>query len=219
MLIALYTSRVILQKLGVTDYGIYQSVGGMVGFLSFINNALSTGSSRFLTFELGKGNADKLKRTFSTVLTVHILLALIIVIIAETLGLWFVSNKLVIPQERLNAAIIAYHISVFASVFSLTQVPYNASIISHEKMSVYAYVSIYEVSMKLLICYLIGINEWDRLILYAVLIFFVNVSIMIFYRFYCNNHFKETKYLFILDRKIFKNVASFSGWSLFANGS
>ena len=216
MLISLYTSRVILQKLGVTDFGLYQSVGGVVGFLSFINGALSTGSSRFLTFELGTGNFEKLKKVFSTVLTVHILLSFVIVLLAETLGLWFVYNKLVIPPNRFAAVVYTYQFSVLACILSITQVPYNASIISHEKMSVYAYISIYEVVMKLLICYLLSIHGFDKLELYTTFYFFVNVSIMIFYRYYCVRNFKETKYKFLFDKKIFKEIASFSTWSLFA---
>ena len=125
MIVSLYTSRVILQTLGVDDYGIYQSVGGIVGFLSFINSALSTGSSRFLTYELGTGNLEKLKRTFSTTLTIHIVIALFVVIVAETLGIWFLYNKLMIPAERMDAAVYTFHISILTAVFTLTQVPYN----------------------------------------------------------------------------------------------
>ena len=149
MIVSLYTSRVILQTLGVDDYGIYQSVGGIVGFLAFINSALSTGSSRFLTYELGTGNFEKLKRTFSTTLTIHIAIALFVVIVAETLGIWFLYNKLMIPAERMDAAVYTFHISILTAVFTLTQVPYNASIIAHEKMSVFAYMSILECSAKL----------------------------------------------------------------------
>ena len=182
-IVSLYTSRVILQILGIDDYGIYQTVGGVVGMLSFINSALSMGSSRFLTYEMGVGNFERLRRTFSSVLTVHIILAIIIVLVAETAGLWFVYNKLVIPSERMDAAIFAYHLSILAVIFSITQVPYNASIISHEKMSVYAYLSIIEVSLKLIIVYMLAIGEWDKLKLYALLFFLVNAGIALFYRF------------------------------------
>ncbi len=219
MLISLYTSRIILEKLGVDDFGIYNAVGGIVGFLSFLNGMLSGGTSRFLTFELGVGNFEKLKRTFSTLLSAHILLAIIIVVLAETVGLWFLYNKLVIPQDRMDAAVFAYHISIITAFFSLSQVPYNSSIIAHEKMNVYAYMSIYEVVAKLLVCYLIGIGDFDKLKLYATLIFLVQVSLIAFYRFYCVSHFEETKYKFILDKKILKPVISFSGWSLFAGGA
>ena len=219
MVIALYTSRVILQKLGINDYGIYQSVGGIVGFLSFINGALSTGSSRFLTFAIGENNHKKLKRTFSTTLTVHIMLALLIVLVAETIGLWFLNNKMVIAPERMNAALYTYHLSILAAVFTLTQVPYNATIIAHEKMSIYAYMSIYEVSTKLAICYMLSWGNYDRLKLYATLLLFVQISVMAFYRFYCVKNFQEAKFSFFFDKKIFKEIAGFSGWSLFANSS
>ena len=219
MIVTLYTSRVILQVLGVDDYGIYQAVGGIVGFLSFINGALSTGTSRFLTFELGTGNFEKLKRTFSTTLTIHIGLAILIVLIAETVGLWFLYNKMVIPPDRLDAAIFVYHISIISAVFTLTQVPYNASIIAHERMSIFAYVSIFEVTAKLLIVYLLKLGDFDRLKFYATLLFILQVGLMFFYRIYCTKQFSETKYKFVYDKSILKSIASFSGWSLFANGA
>lgn len=219
MLIALYTSRVILEKLGVDDYGIYNAVGGIVGFLSFLNSALATGSSRFLTFELGVGDEEKLNRIFSSLLTVHIILAGIIALIAETVGLWFLYHKMVIPPDRIQAAVYVFHVSILTSVLTITQVPYNATIISHERMNVYAYVSIFEVSAKLGICYLLDYGNVDRLILYAFLIFIVQVILIVFYRFYCRYHFSETKFSFIWDKSILKPVLSFSGWSLFADGT
>lgn len=219
MLVSLYTSRVILQVLGVDDYGIYQAVGGIVGFLSFINGALSTGTSRFLTFELGAGDFEKLKRTFSTTLTIHIGLAVLVVLLAETVGLWFLYNKMVIPMEKMEAAVYVYHISILTAVFTLTQVPYNASIIAHERMSVFAYVSIVEVTAKLLVVYLLNIGDFDKLKLYATLLFIVQIGLMLFYRVYCTRHFKETKYHFVYDKSILKSIAGFSGWSLFANAS
>ena len=198
MIVSLYTSRVILQTLGVDDYGIYQSVGGIVGFLSFINSALSTGSSRFLTYELGTGNLEKLKRTFSTTLTIHIVIALFVVIVAETLGIWFLYNKLMIPAERMDAAVYTFHISILTAVFTLTQVPYNA---------------------KLGVVYLLSIGGYDKLKLYATLLFIVQVGLICIYRLYCSRHFKETVYRFVFDKAIFKEIAGFSGWSLFAGSS
>ena len=217
MLVSLYTSRVVLQALGIEDYGIYQTVGGVVGMLSFLNGALSAGSSRFLTYEMGTGNCTKLQRTFSSVLTVHILLAILIVLIAETGGLWFVCNKLVIPTERIDAAIFAYHFSILAAVFSITQVPYSACIISHERMGIYAYMSIIEVSLKLIIVYMLAIGNLDKLKLYALLYCFINISVALFYRFYCIRKFSETHYKLIWDKVIIKNVLCYSGWNLFAN--
>lgn len=219
MVISLFTSRIILQKIGVDDYGIYQAVGGVVGFLSFINGALSTGSSRFLTYALGEGDEGKLKRTFSTTLNIHILISILIVIVAETIGLWFLYNKMVIASDRLSAAVYTFHLSILTAVFTLTQVPYNATIVAHEKMSIYAYMSIFEVSAKLLICYLLSIGGFDRLMMYATLLLIVQVGIMCYYRFYCTRHFEEARFSFSFDKKIFKEIAGFSGWSMFANTS
>lgn len=217
MLISLYTSRVVLEKLGVEDYGIYQVVGGIVGMLSFLNGALSTGSSRFLTYELGRNNPQNLSKTFSTTLSIHILLAIVIVFLAETIGLWFFYNKLEIPQERLFAASIAYHLSILTSFVSITQVPYGAVIIAHEKFDIYAYMSIADVISKLLIVYFLGVSNWDKLIFYAFLLCCIQISIAFYYRFYCVKNFRESKYKFIYDKTILKNILNFSGWSLFAN--
>lgn len=217
IVIGLFTSRVVLQKLGVVDFGIYQTVGGVVGMLSFLNGALSSGSSRFLTYEMGAGNFEKLKKTFSSVLTVHILLALIVVVIAETLGLWFVYNRLTFPVDRVDAAVFAYHFSILAAFFTITQVPYNACIIAHEKMGVYAYVSIVEMLLKLVIVYALVIGHYDKLKLYALLFCAVNVCVLLFYRFYCTRKFLESKFRLLLDKSILKEVLSYSGWNLFAN--
>lgn len=219
MLVSLYTSRVVLQVLGVDDFGIYQTVGGVVAMLSFINGALGTGSSRFLTFELGRGDKERLKLTFSTTMIIHIAFALIVLIAGETGGLWFVYNKLVIAPERMDAAVIAYHLSIITAMFTLTQVPYTASIISHERMNIYAYMAIVEVSLKLGIVYMLTIGSWDKLVLYATLLCIVQVGIALFYRFYCARHFEETKFQWKSDRQIFKDVLSLSGWNLFANTS
>ena len=219
MVITLYTSRVVLKILGIDDYGIYQAVGGIVGFLSFINNALSTGSSRFITFGLGEGDNDKLKRIFSTTLTAHIILAVVIVILAETIGLWFLHNKLVIDPGRHDAAEFVYHLSILTAFFSLTQVPYGACIIAHEKMAVYAYVSIADAVLKLAIVYMLNIGDFDKLELYALLLCTLQIGIIIFYRIYCIKRFDEAKFRLLIDKKIFKEIAGFSGWSLFAGVS
>lgn len=219
MIISLYTSRVVLKILGIDDYGIYQAVGGIVGFLSFLNNALGTGTSRFITFGLGEGDKDKLKKIFSTTLTVHICLAVFIVVLAETIGLWFLYNKLVIPGNRFDASLVVYHLSIITAFFSLTQVPYGACIIAHEKMSVYAYVSIVDAVLKLLIVYLLGIGDIDKLKLYALLLCLIQVGEIIFYRIYCVKRFEESKFKLLIDKPIFKEIASFSGWSLFAGGA
>lgn len=219
MVISLYTSRVILQVLGIDDYGIYQSVGGVVGFLTFLNSALSTGTSRFITFGLGGGNMSKLKSIFNTTLSGHIILAILIVVLAEVIGSWFLYHKLMIPPERMAAAEVVFHFSILTIFFTLTQVPYNACIIAHEKMGVFAYVSIVDAVCKLLIVYALLIGSMDKLMLYAILQFLLQVSILFFYRIYCTRHFEESKFRFGLDKKILKEIVGFSGWSLFANSA
>lgn len=219
MVVSLYTSRVILNTLGVEDYGIYQTVGGVVAMLSYINGALNVGSSRFLTFELGRGNFEQLRKTFSSVLTVHVIFAIIVLVVGETVGLWFVYNKLVIPESRMYAAVVAYHLSIVSAMITITQVPYGASIISHEKMEVFAYVSIIEALLKLGIVYLLYILDIDKLILYASLYFAVSVGIMMYYRVYCLKNFKEAHYTRSFDKNIVRNILSYSGWNLFATTS
>ena len=167
VVVSLFTTRVVLKTLGVEDYGIYQTIGGLVAILGYLNGALSAGSSRFLTYELGKGDYNKLQRTFSTVFFVHLFLAVIVVIIGETIGLWFLYHELVIPSDRLFAASWVYHLTIVTAFFTITQVPYTASIISHERMNVYAYTSIVDAVLKLVIVYLILISPIDKLIFYT----------------------------------------------------
>lgn len=216
MIISLYTSRVILQILGVDDYGIYKAVGGVVGFLGFLNNALGTGASRFITYGLGEGDKERLKNIFTTTLASHIILALIIIILAETIGLWFLQNKMVIPTDRLDAAIFVFHISIVSVFFTLTQVPFNACIIAHERMTVFAYVSIIDAILKLIIVFVLPFGGMDKLKLYALLLCLLQVGILIFYRIYSTNRFEEACFKLHIDKTIFKEIASFSGWSLFA---
>lgn len=216
-LISLYTFRVILKVLGVEDYGTYQAVGGIVGFMSFLNSALSAGSSRFITYALGKGDEEDTQRTFSTVFIVHLILALFVVILAETIGLWYFHHKMVIPEGRQFAAEWVYHISIITAAVNITQVPYTGCITAHERFNIYAYVSIVEAVLKLAIVYLLTIGQFDKLILYAILLFVVQNGIRLFYRSFCAKHFKECKVKWSFDTNIFKPIARFSGWSLFAN--
>lgn len=220
MIISLYTSRVILQVLGIDDYGIYQAVGGIVGVLSFLNSALSGGTSRFLTYEIGTGNKEKLKNTFSTTLTVHIILAGLIVLLGETLGLWYFNNKMVIPDERFNAAVWVFHLSMITAIISIVSVPYNSAIIAHEKMKVFAYVGIVDAVSKLVIVYLLTIGSIDKLVLYALLLLLIQIGIFLFYVFYCRSSFEESKYRFLfIDKELFKEIFSFSGWGLVAGSA
>ena len=219
LVVTLYTSRVILQVLGVEDYGLYQAVGGVAGFLAFINNALSTGTSRFITFALGKDDRKLLKKTFATTLSSHLVIGLFIVLIAETIGLWYVRVKMVIPDERLTAALAVYQLSILSTFISIIQVPYYAEVIAHERMSVFAYMGIGEAVSKLGIVYLLSIGNADKLVLYAVLLLVIQVCLFFIYVFYSRHNFEESTFRLDFDRELFGRIFSFSGWSLFANGS
>ena len=217
MVVGLYTSRVVLATLGVEDYGIYGVVGGVVGMMGFLNASMSGATSRFLTFELGKGDKERLAKTFSSALIVHIGIAIVVLILAETVGLWFLCNKLNIPAERMQAAHWVYQLSILSAMFGITQVPYNAAIIAHEKMDVYAYVEILNVSLKLLIVYLLCIGNFDKLILYASLMLAVSILIMMVYRIYAIRHFPEAHFHWIWDKTYLRPLLSFSGWDLYGN--
>jgi O-antigen/teichoic acid export membrane protein len=217
MVVSLYTSRVVLSMLGVIDNGIYNIVGGAVGMFSFLNGALSGATSRFLTYELARDDKERLKLTFVSALWAHILVALLVLILLETVGLWFVNHKLDIPSDRMNAARVAFHLSVVASMISITQVPYSASLISHERMGAFAYMSLLEAGLKLAICYLVIKTPFDRLISYAVLILIIKVLIQSIYRFYCIRHFHECRLIKVKDGTFFKPILSFSVWDLLGN--
>lgn len=215
--VTLFTSRVILDKLGIVDFGIYGSVGGIVGMLGFLNNTLGTGTSRFLTCEIVTGNHDKLKLTFSTAFYSHLALALLLAVVLELCGVWFIHNKLVIPPERLLAAECVFHFSIITMIISMAQVPYTSIITAHEKMSVYAYLGVFEAVSRLLIAYAISLTKWDKLIFYAILIAIVQFAVFFIYRLYCNRKYTESKLLLKFDKTIFKKIMSFSGWSLIGN--
>ena len=215
--VSLYTSRVVLATLGVEDFGIYGVVGSVVLMFSFLNLSMSGATSRFLTFALGKGDNEELQKIFSAALTIHFIIALVILILAETMGLWFLENKLVIAPERMNAARVVYQLSIISTMITIIQVPYNAVIIAHERMKVYAYVEILNTSLKLGVVYLLVIADWDKLIVYAALLLIVSICIASVYKLYCIKHFEESKYTFIWDKKILYPMLSFSGWDLYGN--
>ena len=217
MAVSFYTSRVVLQTLGVVDYGIYNVVGGIVAMFGFLNSAMSSSTQRYLTFELGRGDTERLKKVFVTSMNIHIMISVIVFVLAETIGLWLLYNKMTIPAERFNAAFWVYQCSILSTMIMFISVPYNATIIAHEKMSAFAYISILEVVLKLLIVYLLLIGDIDKLILYAVLMLTVQVIIRFIYNIYCKRHFEETKYSFLFDRPLFKEMLSFSGWNLWGN--
>lgn len=217
MAVNLFATRVILDKLGAQDYGLYNTVAGFIGMLGFLNATLSSGTSRFLTFDLGLGDNKRLTDTFCTTFYSHLILALIMVIIMETFGLWFVYNKFTIPVGRVFATLMVYHISVFTMFVSITQVPYTSAIIAHENMGVYAYVGIFEAVAKLLVVYILVMASADRLILYASLMAAIQMIVAMSYRVYCIKSYKETALKRVFDRITFKKLLSFSGWNLFAN--
>lgn len=217
MAVSLYTSRVVLNTLGIEDFGIYNVVGGIVAMFSFINYAMASGTQRYLTFELGKGNFSQLHKIFNTSIYIHALIAGIIIILAETVGLWFLCNKMTIPADRMTAALWVYQLSILSSVVMIMSVPYNAIIIAHEKMSAFAYISVLEVILKLAVVYLLKIGGFDKLKLYAILIFIVQLFIRFVYSIYCSRHFSETKLLRIWEPALFKEMLSFAGWNLWGN--
>ena len=181
LVVGLYTSRVVLQTLGISDYGLYNVVGGIITLFTFINGTLATGTQRFMSFALGEQNFDKMKSVFSTTMVLHALFSLIIVVIAEVVGLWLLYNKMQIPDGRMDAALWVFQFSIFATMVKMMEVPYMATLIAHEKMDIYAYISIYDVVMKLLIVYLIQIVDYDKLIFYAFLLFVVSISSVLIY--------------------------------------
>lgn len=213
MLISLYTSRVILNALGVIDYGIYNVVGGVVTMFSMISGSLSTAISRFLTFAIGKNDSDSLNNIFSTSVNIQFVLSFIILLIAETLGLWFLHTKMVIPESRMVAAFWVYQFSLIAFIINLISVPYNAVIIAHERMSAFAYISILEAIGKLVISMCIVVSPIDKLIFYAFLVVILGLIIRITYGVYCKRNFEEAEYHLIIDKSLLKDMFGFAGWN------
>lgn len=215
--VSLYTSRVVLDKLGVDDFGLYNVVGGVAGMLFFLNGTLSIGTLRYLTYELGRKDETRLAETFNTAFYTHLGLALIIVLLLETGGLWFVYNKLVIPEERLHAAVIVYQISIFTSMIAIALVPYTSMIMAYERMGIYAYISIFEAVSKLFVVYLLCITTSDKLVFYAILMSLIQVVTAAFYYYYCTRRLDGSRLKRIFNRAIFKSLMGFSGWNVIAN--
>lgn len=216
--ISLFTSRITLAALGITDYGIYNVVGGMVAMFSILSGSLSLSISRYTTMEVGKGNIEKLKTIFSTSVSIQLFMALLVGILAEVAGVWFLNHKMVIPSDRLYAAHWVLHFSILTFMIGLISVPYNALIIAHEKMSAFAYVSILDASLKLLIVYLLYISPVDKLIVYAGLLACVSIVIRIVYGIYCKRHFVEAHYDFRLNKQLLRDMFGFIGWTFWGNG-
>ncbi len=218
VIIGLYTSRIVLQTLGVQDYGIYAVVGSVVAFLSFLNTSMAGATSRFITIELGKNNRQRLNETFSSAMTLHIAIALFVLVIAETVGLWFLNNHLVIPTDRLAAANWVYQMTIASTLLTITQAPYNACVMAHEKMSIYAYIEIINVLLRLAIVYLLIIGNADKLILYGALSLTVSTFILILYRLYCRKKFTEAHFKWQWNAAIIKPMIQFCGWDIYGNG-
>lgn len=217
MLVSLYTSRVVLNVLGVEDYGTYNVVGGVVTMFGFFNGAMSSATQRFLSFDLGRGDYVQLRRTFNATQVIHIGIALLIFVLAETIGLWFVNTQLNLPEGRMEAARWVYHFAILSFMVSIMQVPYNAVILARERMSVYAYVSILEVLLKLIIVFMLTWIAFDKLKLYGILVFAVSLVVASIYRIYTLKHFDETRFELVKDKSSYKTLISYSSWNLFGN--
>ena len=219
MVVSLYTSRVVLNALGVEDFGIYNVVGGVVAMFSMLSGSLSAAITRFITYELGTGNRENLKEIFSSAVTIQIGLAILIIILAETVGVWFLNVKMNIPEERMVAANWVFQFSILTFSINLISVPYNASIIAHERMSAFAYISILEAIGKLAIAFLITVSPMDRLIFYALLMCAVALLVRLVYGYYCKKHFEECTYHFLWDKELLKRMFGFAGWNFIGASS
>lgn len=219
MVIGLYTSRVVLNVLGVADYGTYNVVGGVVSMFSLLTASMSASISRYLTFSLGKGDEGQLRRVFSVSLEVQMFLAVVIVLAVEAVGVWFLNTQMKIPAGRLVAANWVMQCSLVSFVVNLLMVPYNASIISHERMNIYAYISIWDAVMKLVIVYALYVSPFDKLKSYAVLLLVVSTLTTSFYWLYCKRHFRECRFRIVRDKSLIKEMTSFAGWGMIGDGA
>lgn len=217
LIVGLYTSRVILHALGITDYGIYNVVGGVVALFSFLNGSMGTATNRYLAYELGRENVDKVKmrHVFSTALIIHICVAAIFLLLCETVGLWYMYHVLVVPPERLSASLWVFQFSIITSIVAIISVPYNATIIAHEKMSAFAYITIIEAFILLFIALIVSVTKhFDRLLLYGILVLISQMFIRLLYTKYCNKHFNEVKGKLFFDKDLFFDMSKFAFWIL-----
>lgn len=215
MAVTLYTSRIILQVLGIEDFGIYNVVGGVVLMFGFLNNAMTAAVQRFVSFELGRNDAGRLHTIFSMSVSIHILLAVLVLLLAETVGLYVIYSYLTIPEERMFAALVIYQCALISFAVSILQVPYMSCIIAHEKMDIYAIGTILDCCSKLVGVYLLTILTGDKLIWYGIILLVISIMVAVFYRTYAIKSFAECHYKFIWDKSLFNNMITYSGWSLF----
>jgi O-antigen/teichoic acid export membrane protein len=214
MLVSLYTVRVILNTLGAEDYGIYNVVAGVVTMFGFLSNSMATSSQRYFSFEIGRKDFEQLKKVFSLSLTIYVLIGVLVLVLGETIGLWLVNNKLVIPVERKEAAFWIYQFAILSFLFTMITTPYMASVIAHENMNVYAYISILEVALKLFIVFVLRWIAFDKLILYGILMFLITFINTAIYRIICTKKYNECKFRFFWDYALFKEMTSFVGFNL-----
>lgn len=217
MIVAIFTSRVVLDKLGIDDYGLYNAISSVIAVVLFLNTTLSTSTSRFLTYNLGKGDANQLRTTFSTSFYTHLFLAGIVVVLMETGGLWYLNNKFVIPEGREFATQCVFQISLLTTAISIIQVPFTASIMAHEDMGVYAYIGLFEVFSKLAVVYLLSVSPIDKLIFYAALIAIIHVIIMVSYVIICKRKYSEINISERFSKNAFNDMIGFTGWTAVAN--
>lgn len=217
--ISLYTARLVLDKLGAEDYGIYNVVGGVVAMMWMLNGALQSSTTRNITIELGCENFEKLNKVFGNALSIHGLLSFVILLIGETIGLWFVCNQLNIPSDRIIAAQWIYQTSILSMVISVMSVPFNAAIVAYEKMSVYSYISILDVVLKLVVVFALDLGSTDRLVMYSVLMFATQFVVQGCYIIYGLVKLPEITFHFLYDKKIFTSMLAFAGWNLIGSGS
>ena len=214
MLINIYMARIVLKVLGIEDYGVYSVVAGAVAFLGFLNNAMSMATQRFLNFELGKKTGGNLKKVFNMAFNIHVIIGFSIIILAETIGLWIVNYKLNIPLERMIAANWAFQCVIFSTFFSIIQTPFNSAIFAYEKMDVYAYLSIFDVCLRLALTFLLEWITADHLILYSLLMLGVHVLVFFLYSLYVSKRFRECRLKLVWDTPLFKSLSGFLGWNI-----
>lgn len=214
-----YTSRVVLNALGVDDYGIYNVVGGVVAMFSFLTATFTGSTQRFMNYEMGRGNQQKLCHIFSMSMTLNVLIAALVLIICEVAGLWFINNKLIIPADRLYAAHWVFQLSLLAMVVTIVSTPYNAVIIAHERMKIFAWISVLDGFLRLAAAVIVFYCRGDKLIIYGFLVLGVSVIIRLVYSVYCKRTFSECRYRFYWDKTLFKQMGGFAGWNLYGNFS
>lgn len=217
MAVSFYTTRIVLKKLGIVDYGIYDVVGGVVMMFSFLNSSMSSATQRYLTFELGKGDKIRLGKIFSAALNIHIVIAILIIILVEAIGVWFLNTRMKIPPDRLVAANWVLQFSILTFCTNVLQVPFNATLVAHEKMDIYAYISVVEAFLKLAIVFMLTLLPFDKLIVYSILVFVVQCIVRGMYQAYCYRNFSECQFRLFWDKKLYREMTSFAGWNIFGS--